>query len=372
MKIAAMILLVACGPEAHDDHEEHEEPEHAGEVELSDAAIERAGIATGRVERVPLGGGVAVPAELRLDPSRTARVAPIASGRVVSVGVLLGDRVEMGQELAVLASAEAGEARASAGEAQARLAAARAAYQRQTQLREAGIGSERALIEAQAELRAAEAALSGVARRVDVLGQRGRGASLVLTAAMAGVVVEHHAVVGEVAATDSPLFVISDPSVIWIEGHVPEMDVAAVRMGAPATLRLSAYPGERWPTEIDFVAPALDETTRTLPVRARISNPDGRLRAGLFGRLSIASGSAEANVLAVPQAALARLDGEDVVFMPAEEPRTFRPQPVRLGRREGDLVEIAEGLREGDTIVTSGAFTLRSELSRSALAEHQH
>jgi cobalt-zinc-cadmium efflux system membrane fusion protein len=107
-------------------------------------------------------------------------------------------------------------------------------------------------------------------------------------------------------------------------------------------------------------------------VRAVLDVPEPRLRAGLFGRLAIANEDAEPTALVVPAGALARVEGEDVVFAPADEERTFRPVPVRLGRRDGDVVEVLEGLDEGDTIVTSGAFTLRSELSRGELAEHGH
>lgn len=365
--------FTACGggSAAEEEHEEggHEEG-HPSEVALSPEAIARAGITTGTVTTAPIGGGSGVPAELEADPAFTAHVSSLTAGRVTRVDVSVGDRVAEGQVIALVASGDVGESRAALTSARVRRDAARAARDRQAALVESGIGARRALIEAEAELAAAEAEMRGLSGSVRIVG-RGTGAEVSITAPIAGVIVERHAIAGEVVEPAAPLFTITDPAHLWVVGHVPELDLAVAREGAPSVLTLAAFPGERWPGHVDFVAPALDEATRTLGVRAALDATDPRLRAGLFGRLSIAGAGAEPTALVVPVAALARVDGEDVVFGPADEARSFRPIPVRVGRRDGDIVEILEGLSEGDTIVTSGAFTLRSELSRGELAEHE-
>ncbi len=382
MKRALTALLaaatLACGP-AHDEHDEHgehgEHDEHhegSTEVHLTPEAIARAGITVREAERTVVEGGLVAPAEIALDPTRTAHVSPLTPGRVVSTAAQIGDTVTAGAELAVIASPEAGEARAGMSESSARVTAARAAVDRQRQLAAAGIGTERALIEAETQLRTAQAELSGVSHRVGVYGGRGRGAQIVLTAPIAGVIVEQHATVGEITDPTQAAYVISDPTRIWVRGNVPEMDLAAVRVGATATLRLAAYPGETWRTTIDFVAPSLDERTRTLPVRGHIDNDDGRLRAGLFGRLYIAAGDSAAEVIAVPEGALARVDGADAIFVPGDEEGAFVVRPVTLGRRAEGIVEVTSGLDAGERFVASGAFTLRSELQREQLSGHEH
>lgn len=376
----AMLAMVGCGAgddqgdeDGHAEEGEHGEEGHADEVTLTEEAIARSGVEIGRVERRVVFGGAWIPAEVQLDPSRTANVAPLMPGRVVALEVRVGDRVTAGQQLAVIASAEAGQARASQAQARARVEAARLARDRADQLFREGIGSQRALIEAESALRQAQAEASGFAGTVRVYGGgRGRGADVVLSAPIDGVVVEQRAAVGETIDPERAAFVISDPSRVWVVGNVPELDVDRVHVGSPATLRLGAYPERSWPVVIEFVAPALEEQSRTLPVRATLDNPDGRLRPGLFGRLEIAGGDAQ-GVLAVPVGALARVEGEDVVFVPADEPRTFRPVPVRVGQRDAVFVEIAEGLEADAPVVVSGAFTLRSELQRGELSEgHSH
>ena len=368
------ILIVGCGAAESDDigeqdDEEHGE-EHPSEVTLSEAALARAGITTAPAAVATIGGGTGVPAELQPDPGSTAHVAALMAGRVMRVDVGIGDRVAAGQELGVVASGGAGESRAALAAARVRRDAARVARDRQAALVESGIGARRGLIEAEAALAEAEAEIRGLSGSLGVVG-RGAGADVRITAPIAGVVVERHAVAGEVVEAGALLFTITDPTHLWVVGFVPELDLSVAREGAPCTLSVAAFPGERWSGHIDFVAPALDEATRTLGVRAILDTPDSRLRAGLFGRLAIARAGAEPTAVVVPASALARVGGENVVFVPASEERAFRPVPVLLGRHEGDVIEVREGLSAGDVIVTRGAFTLRSELSRGELAEDE-
>ena len=201
---------------------------------------------------------------------------------------------------------------------------------------------------------------------------RGGGSGVHVLAPIAGVVTRAHATVGEVIDAGAPLFTITDPARLWVVGQVPELDLGVAREGANAVLTLAALPGERFPGSLDFVAPALDEATRTLPVRFALDAPDPRLRAGLFGRLEIAPEGAGPDALVVPEGALSRIDGGDVVFVVEGDGRTFRPVPVELGRRDGDRVEITSGVDEGTRIVTRGAFSLRSHLMRGELTEHEH
>lgn len=366
----SLLGLIACGA---DDPEEAHHDEHEAEpveVTLSDVAIARAGITVGEVTRSSIGGGVGVPAEIQADPAYTTHVASVVASRIISVEVGVGDRVERGQLLASIASSDVSASRAALSAARVRREAARVARDRQASLVEAGIGAQRALVEADAELASAEAEMRGLSGSLRVVG-RGGGAGVMITAPIAGVIVERHAVAGEVVDAGAPLFTITDPARLWVVGFVPELDLAFATHGATATLSVAALPGERWVGHIDYVAPALDERTRTLGVRAVLDTVDPRLRAGLFGRLTIAAAGAEPTALVVPADALARIGGEDVVFAPAGEAGTFRPIPVRVGRRDGTIVEIVEGLSEGDAIVTAGSFTLRSEFSRGELAEHE-
>ncbi len=368
-------ILVACGPGGEAGPKEHAEEEGghhgegpAGEIRLDAEAIERAGIRTGTVERRALGGGVAIPAEVEFEPTSMAHVGPLVPGRFVKVAVALGDRVEKGQLLGVVASSDVSAARARLGQSRARLAAAEAALKRQQQLSSEGIGAQRSLIEAEAQVGELQADVEGLRRQLSVFGS-GNAGELQLISPIDGVVVDLHATLGETAGADEAVFTITDPTKVWVRGNVPELELDRVKVNTAAVVRLHAYPDLVLPGTVTYIAPSLDEKSRSLPIRVKLETTDARLRSGLFGSIELVGGARDERVLVVPIDAVATIDGQQVVFVPGDEPGTFRAQAVRLGRRAGGLHEVRDGLREGAAVATSGAFTLKSVLKSGELAE---
>lgn len=381
----AWVPLVACAAchaddHAHDGHS-HEtkakgQDAHVEgarhEVRLSAEAVERAGIRIARVQRRALTGGVAIPAEVKFEPSSTAHVGPLVPGRITKVSVALGDSVRRGQLLGVVASSDVSAARSRMDQARARLSAAESTLQRQRQLQAEGIGAQRALIDAEAQVAELRAEVEGVRRQLSVFGS-GNAGELSLTSPIDGVVVAVHRTLGETATPEQPAFIVTDPSKVWVRGNVPELELARVVAGSAAVVRLHAFPDLALPGTISYVAPALDEITRSLPIRVTLEAPDARLRSGLFGSIELIGGAADERVLVVPTDAVATLDGQNVVFVSGDEPHRFEPRPLALGRRAGGFFEVRSGLEEGTPIAISGAFTLKSVLRSSELSEgHAH
>lgn len=342
------------------------------EVHMSQEAIERAGIRIGVVERRALSGGVAVPAEVQFEPSSTAHVGPLVSGRIVRVTVSLGDRVKSGQLLGVVASTDVSEARARLDQARARLSAAEATLKRQQQLATEGIGAQRSLVEAEAQVGELRAEVEGVRGQLSVFGS-GRAGEHALTAPIAGVVVGLHGTLGETANPDQAVFIITDPTKVSVRGNVPELEIANVAQGSAAIVRVHAFPELTMRGVVSYVAPALDESTRSLPIRVTLDAPDARLRSGLFGSIELVGGKVDERVVVVPVDAVATLEGQSVVFVPGDEPNAFAPHPIALGRRSGAIVEVRSGLAEGARVAVSGVFTLKSALKSNELSEgHEH
>lgn len=372
-----LVLASACkskgGSESsHAEESERGEGEHAKEAHLTAEALERAGIRVAPSERRALAGGAAIPAEVQFEPTSTAHVGPLVSGRITKVAVALGERVRRGQLLGVVASTDVSSARARLDQARARLSAAEATLQRQQQLSTEGIGAQRSLIEAEAQVGELRAEVDGVRRQLSVFGS-GNAGELTLTAPIDGVVVALHGTLGETATPDQPAFIVTDPTKVWVRGNVPELELSRVQPGSAAIVRLHAFPDLAMPGTITYVAPALEERTRSLPIRVTLQTPDARLRSGLFGSIELVGGAADERVLVVPADAVATLDGQTVVFVPADEPNSFRPQPVSLGRRAGGFFEVRSGLNEGAQLAVSGAFTLKSALRSGELSEgHEH
>lgn len=386
MKTCALLVMLAtsCGKEESEHAAYHKALDgdaaavdggakgarHDDEVRLSAEAMERAGIRVAPAERRALAGGVAIPAEVEFEPSSTARVSPLVSGRITKVLVALGDRVTRGQALGTVASSDVSTARSRLDQANAKLAAAEATLRRQQQLTTEGIGAQRSLVEAQAQVGELRAESEGLRRQLSVFGS-GSAGELTLAAPIDGVVVAVHGTLGETATPEQPAFVVTDPTKVWVSGNVPELEIARVQAGSVALVRLHAFPEMALKGAITYVAPALDERTRSLPVRVTLQAPDARLRSGLFGTIELVGGAVDERVVVVPADAVATVDGQSVVFVPEGGPTTFRPRPITLGRRAGNYFEVKAGLEEGTRIAISGGFTLKSILKSSELSEGQ-
>jgi cobalt-zinc-cadmium efflux system membrane fusion protein len=146
-----------------------------------------------------------------------------------------------------------------------------------------------------------------------------------------------------------------------------------VQSGSAVVVRLHAFPELAMRGSITYIAPSLDEQTRSLPIRVSLETPDARLRSGLFGSIELVGGGVDERVLVVPVDAVATVEGQTVVFVPADEPNAFRPQPIALGRRAGGFFEVRSGIDEGAKLAVSGAFTLKSTLQSGELSEgHEH
>jgi cobalt-zinc-cadmium efflux system membrane fusion protein len=187
-----------------------------------------------------------------------------------------------------------------------------------------------------------------------------------------GVVVALHGTLGETVTPDEPAFIVTNPTKVAVRGNVPELEIARVQPGGAVVVRLHAFPDLALPGTITYVAPSLDETTRSLPVRVTLKTPDPRLRSGLYGSIELAAGKDGDTVVVAPVDAVASLDGQDVVFVPTDDVGAFRVRAVTLGRRAGGLFEVRAGLAEGERLATSGAFTLKSALRASEFADDDH
>lgn len=337
-------------------------------VILTPEAAELAGIRVGKAERRALGGGSAIPAEVQLEPNATAHVGPLSTGRVTCVLVALGDRVRRGQLLGVVASNDVSSARARLDRARARLIASRATLRRQQQLATEGIGAGKYLIEARAQVDELRAETEDLQRQLAVFGS-GKDGKLSLTAPIDGVIADLHATLGENIGPEQVAFTVTDPTRIWVRGNVPELELSRVQTGLGATVRLHAFPDVAMRGQVTYVAPALDERSRSLPIRVNLDAPDLRLRSGLFGSIELVGGPNDDRVLVAPAEAIATVDGQQVVFLPSGFDHTFRVQPVALGRRAGGYFEVRSGIQEGQDLVFSGAFTLKSVLKSSQISE---
>jgi Cu(I)/Ag(I) efflux system membrane fusion protein len=129
-------------------------------------------------------------------------------------------------------------------------------------------------------------------------------------------------------------------------------------------MTLPAFPGESWAGTVDYVYPTATAENRTVSIRLRFPNSDGRLKPNMYANVAIKA-APERNVLTIPQSALIRSSSGDRVILSLGDGR-FRPAQVKAGIESEDRIEIISGLRPGERIVTSSQFLIDSEASLDA------
>ena len=158
---------------------------------------------------------------------------------------------------------------------------------------------------------------------------------------------------------------INSLSTVWVNAAIPEALASQLRVGQSVEVALAAFPGERFTGRLTALLPELVGDSRTVTGRIEMANRGGRLRPGMFGRITFGGGSTSA--LLVPTEAVIRTGERDIVMLALPEGR-FQPAEVRIGREAGGQTEILAGLREGERIVASGQFLIDSEASLSGVA----
>jgi Cu(I)/Ag(I) efflux system membrane fusion protein len=188
--------------------------------------------------------------------------------------------------------------------------------------------------------------------------------TLTFRSPVAGVVTEKKAVQGMRFMPGDALFQIADTSMVWVQADVFEQDIAAVNVGQKAKIRINAYPGEVFEGRIAYVYPTLKAETRTVPVRIELANPKGKLKPAMFADVDIPVAGATA-VVTVPNSAVIDSGSRQVVIVQLGEGR-FEPRVVKLGQRGGDFVQVLEGIKEGELVVTAANFLIDAESNLKA------
>jgi RND family efflux transporter MFP subunit len=181
-----------------------------------------------------------------------------------------------------------------------------------------------------------------------------------------GTIIKKDVVFSQRADLSDILFILADLRSVWVTANVSESDIARVPRVNDAMFRMTAtaYPNRQLSARLLSVGALVDPQTRTVPLLAQTDNPDDLLKLGMFVRIVLDSSATEA-VLTVPSAAVVEIETQKYVFAPAggdKNRRVFALKPVEVGRSSGDRLEIKAGLTEGDEVVASGAFLLKSEL----------
>lgn len=300
------------------------------------------------------------------DEDRTVRVFSPLGGRVLTIGVKLGEAVRAGHTLAVIAAPELGSAQSEARKAEQDDALAQKNLARVEELLAAGVAPAKELHAAQAEAARAAAERARTAARLRLYGTASATVDqrFTLAAPISGVVVERNLNPGQElrpdAQTDKGLFVISDPSRLWFVLDVVEADVGAVRAGAEVQIGATMLGGDTFTGKITNVADFVDPQTRTVKVRGTLDNPGRRVKAEMFVTAELKVPSARGFI--VPTKSVYLRGEQNYVFVDAGNGRFVR-KPVLLGPTSSGQQVVLNGLAAEDKVVVDGGLLLERLLA---------
>ena len=316
---------------------------------------------------------IELPAKLVWNEEKTQRVFPAFTGRVTRISADVGQSVKAGQVLAELASPEFGAAQADTSRAQAEATLAKLALQRQRDLFEAGVVARKDLEQAEAEAARAQAEVNRAQARTSLYGSStGVNQQLGLRSDMAGVVVERNLNPGQEVRTDSagsPLFVVSDPSTLWVSIDAHEADVFDLRPGARVVLQVPTLPDQKLEAVISAVTDQIDPTTRTIKVRAAVANPKRLLKSEMLA--TVRYERRVGNSVQVPATAVFLRGTQHYVFVQSQ-PGVFEPRDVKVSYEGAKQVLLGEGLKSGEQVVVQNGLLLARELRIAQDAAHSH
>lgn len=335
---------------------------------------------------------IRVPARVRSRPGFSAAViAPVSGQLVPANGQPLpqpGQRVEAGQLLVLLkpnfseAGARAAEAQAEFATAKAGLDHAESAYNRTKRLAAEQAKSARELQEVELAYHSAKARHAAAASLLATFHPAGGTSSpdapllMELRAPIAGVLNSVAAGPGEVVAASQPLFSVLNPETVWIEAGIPEASLGRLGDAGNAAVEFPGKTGHFTPITGEgrgrmlSLGLEVDGVTRTVPLLYEVANRDSQFRVGQNVTLHVETARVDASV-AIPESALVE-EGDQLIAFVQVGGETFERREIQAGIRDTGFVQVLGGIREGERVVTKGAYAIRLSSISGVIPAHGH
>jgi cobalt-zinc-cadmium efflux system membrane fusion protein len=394
MLIMTISLFTACGKkepsrvektdthaEEHDEHDEHDGHEEHGEhdkhaeegvITLSPESQKAAEIETQRVVSESLSIPISATAAIELNAERVSRISSKISGKLAKLIVSQGDRVKAGQPLAYFDSPEIGQIGAEYQKAKTKLDLARKNLKREETLFEKKISPEKDVFKARQELSEIEIDLRFLMEKFHLLGiditrveTEGENECphplIPIPSPISGTVIEKSVSQGEEVCVEKILFTVADLSSLWVIIDIYEKDIPHIKTGMTVEISVSSFPDKIFRGRISYIGDTMDEKTRTVKARVTVDNSNRLLKPGMFASVFIETRTEQVEKIIAISGESVLIDGTKRYVFVQIAPDKFKRKEIAIKRMFGKKVEIAEGIKEGDSVVIKGAFKLKSE-----------
>lgn len=368
--LAMLLVVAACGRDDQPPRSDAAVPLPAKKETVSVEAQPR--VETTVVDFSPSHQALMLSGKVAYGEDRYSRISSPLQGRVVEVRAHLGDRVKAGDILLVVDSPDIAQSYSEYVKEDSDLQYATRAYELAKDLYENKAmplkdlkQAENELVKARAEFRRAKERLLSLripAQELNKpLDKQKITSRFEMKSPLAGIVVERAVTPGQSVSGDVShiLFTVADLDMLQVLADLYERDLALVREGQFAVVKVEAYPGVDFPATVAAVGDIVDPATRTIKVRAWVKNDSHKLKPEMFARLHLEVGEA-AQFIAVPREAVLEIDGKQFVYVVEDRDRYVKRE-VKISNISSDQVRIVEGLTRGERIVTKGAVLIKGQ-----------
>jgi len=415
--ILAILFLITCGKgnisvnENHDHVDEQtsglEKQEITGENRETDESGQQDehktiridqeyqtswGIRVDTVSTQNISSRLNLPGVITLNENRTAYITSFVNGQITQISVDLGERVIKGQNLLTVNSPEFAQAQAGFLQTRAKYNLSKKEFERAARLRNEKAIEEKEYLRREAEHEKLTMEYAALGSRLHSFGITHAQIEkmiekcsefdekeykceladpyLSILTPISGTVISRNAIIGDFIEPGNRLFTVSNLDILWASLDAYERDVPFINRESGIVIRSHLYKNRTFNGKISYISDVIDEKLRTVKVRVEVENKDGLLKPNMYIQGLIENESQEQEIIVVPEEAVQIIDGQKIVFIPEKE-GIFRVNPVQTGNKIEDQIIITGGLNKGDHIVVEGAFTLKTEFSKSTYG-HAH
>jgi len=368
--VLAITALVGCGKGDQPANSDAATPPHTKNAPVLHESVSR--VETGIVDYSGSQQDLALSGKMAYGEDRYSKISSPLQGRVVEVRAHLGDRVKAGAILLVVDSPDIAQAYSEFVKEDSDLQYATRSHELAKDLYANKAlplkdlkQAENELVKARAEFRRAKERLLSLripAEEVNKpLDKQQITSRFEMKSPLTGIVVERMVTPGQSVGGDANqvLFTVADLDMLQVVADVYERDLALVKEGQFAKVKVEAYPDIDFPATVASIGDVVDPASRTIKLRAWVNNPDHRLKPEMFARLHIQVGDST-RILVVPKESVLESDGKQFVFV-VEEANRYIKREVKVANFTPDQMRVLDGLTPGQRIVTKGAVLIKGQ-----------
>jgi len=319
--------------------------------------------------------------EITADPDNTQTIGTRLKGKVLEIRKKEGDFVRKGDIIVVMDSPEVARLKSKYLTSLAKLQATQKNTERVKELVKIKLAADQEARNAEAESLTWEMEVKADKENLimnDIpipknnldspSADSNQNTKIYLRSSISGTLIMRHVSPGNIVAENTIFVTVANLNTVWFAARAFENDLKYLKLGENVKVSINAYPDQIFTGKLSFIGSSLEKDTRSVPARITLNNYNNLLKIGLFGKALLNVDSIKQDKILIPDTCLLTINGKDGVFIQIND-LTYEWKEIKLGGKQGNLISIEEGLKNGDKIVSSGAYSLKAIFLKHTFGE---